>query len=128
MVYAPASFVRLVVTTPLAVLVAVMETPGNIAPVASETVPVSVALFACPNDVVTQRHDTIIQSIALFMFSPPGRQGREIPHAVDFQPSSLVLLSRARNGITANGVMSMTTLREALIYLQWTARVIRVRS
>jgi hypothetical protein len=46
MLYAPASFEMTVVATPVALFVAVTDTPGRMAPEASETVPVSVALLA----------------------------------------------------------------------------------
>src|SRR5262245_24097705 len=61
MLYAPASLLTTVETTPVALLVAVIETSGNTAPEASETVPVSVALLICPNDAVAARHHTNVQ-------------------------------------------------------------------
>src|SRR5262245_29415421 len=76
MLYAPASLLTTVETTPVALLVAVIETPGNTAPEASETVPVSVALLICPNDAVAARHHTSVQKVIFFMLSPKKFEGK----------------------------------------------------
>jgi hypothetical protein len=57
MLYTPDSFVTADVTTPVALFVVLMETPGRTAPEESKAVPVSVALLACPNAAVAHRHD-----------------------------------------------------------------------
>jgi hypothetical protein len=53
-VICPASFVITVVTTPVALLVALISTPGNTALVASLTVPLTVAFADCPNAEQTE--------------------------------------------------------------------------
>jgi hypothetical protein len=47
--YVPDSFVMALETTPVAVCVALISTPGINAPVASDTVPLKVALITCAN-------------------------------------------------------------------------------
>src|SRR5207244_3527217 len=74
-VYAPASFVITVETTPVALLVAAIETPGKTAPVASVTVPVSVALLICAKEAVTIKHTTTSQKIPRLIFSPTWLEG-----------------------------------------------------
>src|SRR5215468_9378058 len=70
MVYAPASFVMLLIATPVAVFVAVISTPGKIAFVASVTVPVSVALLICPNTVVLIKHTASMPKESPFTVHP----------------------------------------------------------
>jgi hypothetical protein len=55
----------------VALLVAVMDTPGKTAPVTSETVPVSVALLTWPNAIDARRHNTSIPKTRFFILSPP---------------------------------------------------------
>src|SRR5438876_549176 len=67
--YAPASFVRTVVTMPVPVFVAVTDTPGINAPEASETVPPRVALLVWANTKAERNRNSIAAERA-FIWSP----------------------------------------------------------
>ena len=69
---APASLLSTVVTTPVAVLVAVIDTPGNIAPDLSETVPLTVAYVDWPNACADTKTNAITNTNSLRMVPPPG--------------------------------------------------------
>ena len=86
MKYAPPSLLTVEVTTPVAVLVAVILTPGKTAPDESATVPVNAPLTACPNPLVATKQDTKKHKKKIFLIRHPPiyRAREEIPSAVVF--------------------------------------------
>src|SRR4029450_2577589 len=77
--YAPASLLTTVDTTPVALFVAVIVTPGIKADVGSATVPLTVALLDCPNTGVERARHTsaAVATRDSFMMSSHGHKATE---------------------------------------------------